>query len=261
MDDHIYKINVSGKIYEIKHKILIKIPYFLEFINSDEPICFVERSSIIFDHVLAYAIDTLHPYPSKYFYELDYYGLIYKKDIYKINMLGKIYQLKSDILMKIPYFVKCINDINNRSVGNSSIELFVDRSPLLFDHILNYTVDNSYPYPLEYYSELDFYGILYKRYNLSNSIIHTINGKFNDETYTIQNKLDNIENKFSDIIIKLDEIKFVDGSNKKICKVSDCEKYVVGEDTNYCYEHGECIRCYNDASRSNDFLCSIHQDY
>lgn len=84
--DHIYKINVSGKIYEIKHKTLIKIPYFHEFIGSNEKECFIERSAMIFDHVLAYVIYPIHPYPSKYFYELDFYGLIYERMIYKVNV-------------------------------------------------------------------------------------------------------------------------------------------------------------------------------
>ena len=38
---------------------------------------FVDRSRFIFDHVLAFVIDNLHPYPVQYFYELDYYGINY----------------------------------------------------------------------------------------------------------------------------------------------------------------------------------------
>jgi hypothetical protein len=253
-----YKINVSGKIYDVKHNTLVKIPYFLEFINSDEPTCFVERSSMLFDHVLAYAIDPLHPYPSKYFYELDFYGLIYDKTIYKINVTGKIYHIKSEILMKIPYFADRISKINT-----SSIELFVDRSPLLFDQILSYVVDDSYP--LECYKELDYYGIIYKKYNLSTSFIHDISNNLDEETYKIKNKLDNvetklenIENKFEDIITKLNEIKPTNKDNP--CQYSGCDNYINDKDNlKYCGAHNECIYCCREAFRYHDYRCVIHK--
>lgn len=249
-NNHIYKINVSGKIYEIKYKILSKIPYFTEFINSDELICFVDRSSMIFDHVLAYVIDSLHPYPPKYFYELDFYGLIYEKDIYKVNMLGKIYHLKKEILMKIPYFVKRIKDINN-----SSVEIFVDRSPLLFEHVLSYVMDDKYP--IDRYSELEFYGITYNRYKTTKTDLCIAKNSIEEQTDKIRSILSDMYDDITKIHTKLDDIKSVD--SKKLCKV--CDKYVDGEDTIYCYDHGECTRCYNDANRWNNFLCSMHQDY
>ncbi len=240
---NIYKLNVSGKLYDIKHDILIKIPYFMEYINSDvkEPVCFVQRSSNVFDHVLAYVIDRLHPYPSKYFYELDFYGLTYKKDIYKVNMLGKIYHLKTDLLMKIPYFAKRINDINN-----SSVDIFVDRSPVLFDNVLAYIMDDTYPID---YRELDFYGIKYNQYRIVSSDIHKIKNQLDDDMYTIKKEIGNI-------ITKLDEISSVE---KTFCKVSYCKKYI-DEDREYCYDHGECNRCYDHANRSDDFLCDIHKN-
>lgn len=150
--NEIYIINVIGKFYHITHKTLSKIPYFVEFIATSNKECFVERSSMIFDHVLAYVIDPFHPYPPEYFYELDFYGVSYNKEIYKVNMSGKIYYIKKDILMKIPYFVDEINKIKN-----SSVEIFVERSPLLFDHVLAYVLDNNYP--LDCYDELNYYGI------------------------------------------------------------------------------------------------------
>lgn len=239
----IYRLNVSGKLYDIKHDILIKIPYFMEYINSDvkEPVCFIQRSSKVFDHVLAYVIDRLHPYPSKYFYELDFYGLTYKKEFYKVNMLGKIYHLKTDLLMKIPYFVKRINNINN-----SSVDIVVDRSPLLFDNVLAFVMDESYP--IDCYHELNFYEIKYNRYHLVSSDIHKIKNELHDEMYTIKNEISNI-------IIKLDDIK----SQKNLCKVSHCKQYTE-DDREYCYEHGECHRCYDYANRSDDFYCSQHKN-
>ena len=257
-DEYVYKINVSGKIYEIKHKILKKIPYFLEYINeiinNDESKCFVERSSMIFDHVLAYVIDPLHPYPSKYFYELDFYGLIYTKNIYKVNVLGKIYHLKYEILMKIPYFVAIIN-----SISNSSVEIFVDRSPLLFNQVLVYVMDDNSP--IDCYDELKYYGIKYNKYRLSHSDLHIAKDSIEHEISKLSDKLNNIEEDITKIHTKLDDND--DNATKKTCKYEYCENYVKGKNDNYCYDHGECAHCYKDATRnfSNEFLCSKHQNY
>jgi len=256
-NDLVYKINVSGKIYDIKYKTLIKIPYFLEYIDDNNKglTCFVERSSMIFDHVLAYVIDHLHPYPSKYFYELDFYGLIYNKDIYKVNMLGKIYHIKRDILMKIPYFIKRINDINN-----SSVEIFVERSPLLFDQILAYLMDNNYP--LEYYSELDYYGITYNRYRLSKTDLCLAKDSIERETDKILSNLRDMYEDVTKIHTKLDEIKTGDTIEKKQCECSMCgDHFDVDENYsgNYCNNHSECRYCDSYAHRHNNYLCNMHQ--
>jgi hypothetical protein len=254
--DNIYKINVSGKIYDIKHKILKEIPYFLEFINSDESVCFVDRSSMLFDHVLAYVIDAKHPYPSKYFYELDFYGLIYEKIIYKVNVLGKIYYLKREILEKIPHFVNIIN-----KTGNSSVELFVDRPSSLFDHVLAYVMNNDYPYPSEYYQELDFYGIIYKSYKLNNSVLQDIKQNLDNETYKIKEKIDGIENKINDIETKLDEMKDSNINKENPCQYNGCDNYINSNEDNltYCNSHNECRYCCNHALRYYDYLCENHR--
>jgi hypothetical protein len=79
-----YQIDVSGKIYKISQKLLLTIPYFANMIkdigDNENKYIFVERSSLLFDHVYAYVIDKLHPYPIEYYYELDFYGIEYEKD-------------------------------------------------------------------------------------------------------------------------------------------------------------------------------------
>lgn len=60
MDDNIYKLNVSGKIFQIKHDVLMRIPYFegyFEYSKYDNDEIFVSRSSKIFKHVLNHIID------------------------------------------------------------------------------------------------------------------------------------------------------------------------------------------------------------
>ncbi len=75
------KLNVGGQMFETDYATIIKIPYFcamLETCDNTDEVIFVNRSSHIFKHVLALMIDSLHPFPSKYAYELDFYGVDYK---------------------------------------------------------------------------------------------------------------------------------------------------------------------------------------
>ncbi len=182
MED-IYKINVSGKTYDIKYKHLETIPYFHEYINechnNINNQCFVDRSPMIFDHVLAYVIDPLHPYPQKYFYELAY------------------------------------------------------------------VMDNNHP--VECSEELKYYGIIYN-YRLTKTDIHNIeNYVKNNESYLID-----IRNKLDDINTKL-----ASNENIKLCKYDGCENHTI-EYREYCYDHGECLHCYADATRDNNFYCNLH---
>jgi len=250
--ENIYKVNVSGKIYHIKHHILNKIPYFHEYIDDDrEETCFVERSSMIFDQVLAYVIDPLHPYPSKYFYELDFYGLSYEKKIYKVNVLGKIYYLKREILMKIPYFVDIINEMNN-----SSIEIFVDRSPALFEQILAYVMDNNSP--IDYSSsEFKFYGIKYN-WNYSRTDTKLIKDKV-DKIDTIEIRLNSIAENIDKINEKLDNINPNDKKGHK-CEYECCDNLIDdNDDLKYCDNHSICRCCDRDANRYDNYLCYHHQ--
>jgi hypothetical protein len=250
-NNHIYDINVSGKIYHIKHDILKEIPYFHEyineFINNKEIKCFVQRSSMIFHHVLAYKIDPLHPYPSKYFYELDFYGLSYDKPIYKVNVLGKIYYLKRDILMQIPYFVNVINKVNQY---NSSIEIYVDRSSLLFEQVVSYVMDEKYP--IDCYDELNYYGIVFNQHRLYNTELHNVKESIIGE---ILHKLNDMQHD----IVKINN-KINDNSVKKTCDYRGCVNLIdIDSDSNYCDNHNDCQVCYRDAYKSNNYLCPAHQ--
>jgi len=243
ISNHVHEINVSGKIYHIKHSILKKIPYFHEyineFINNNETKCFVQRSSHIFDHVLSLVIDHLHPYPSEYFYELDFYGITYQRLIYKVNVLGKIYHLKREILEKIPYFVNIINKVDH----NSDV-IYVDRSSLLFEQVLSYVMDKNYP--IYCYDELKYYGIIYNLCDLPQNEISKISNKLDK----IQSNIDLIDNKVNNLNRKT-----------KQCMYDDCEHLIdMTSDSNYCDNHNKCRYCYEYAYKSNNYLCQFH-DY
>jgi hypothetical protein len=256
MENNIYKINVSGKIYHIKYDILSKIPYFHEFLKLYEETCFVDRSSMIFDHVLAREIDPFYPYPSKYFYELDFYGLPYEKKIYKVNVLGKIYHLKREILMKIPYFVDIISKMNN-----SSVEIFVDRSPVLFEQILAYVMDQDSP--IDCYAELKFYGIKFKWFNVGQTDTKFIKEKLDrlvdTDLYNITENIERINERLDTTNEKLDSINPNDKKGHK-CEYECCDNLIDDNDElKYCDNHSKCRHCDRNAIRYNDYLCNYHQ--
>src|SRR5579872_6259017 len=77
-------LNVSGRLFEVTPQTIEKIPTIQNWIvdsnTTPKSPLFVERSPMVFDHVLSYVLDPLHPFPKKYFYELDFYGIEYDKD-------------------------------------------------------------------------------------------------------------------------------------------------------------------------------------
>jgi len=97
-------LNVSGQTFEVNKNVLMKIPYFHDMFDMCDNTCditcgviFVNRPSHIFKHVLALTIDPLYPYPAKYAFELDFYGICYDKNqlydkhqelINKINIIS-----------------------------------------------------------------------------------------------------------------------------------------------------------------------------
>ena len=76
------KLRVSGRIFETTLGIVKNIPYIYNMIVDTEHLedeIIINRSPKVFEHVLAYAIDSKHPVPEKYLYELDFYGIDYVK--------------------------------------------------------------------------------------------------------------------------------------------------------------------------------------
>src|SRR3982751_2780936 len=96
-------LDVGGQIFKTYRNTLIRIPYFRNMIECCEDLneIFVDRSSHIFDHVLAYVIDPKYPFPTKYGYELDFYGISYDSDkLYSSDrlMLQEISKLSESMI-------------------------------------------------------------------------------------------------------------------------------------------------------------------
>jgi hypothetical protein len=87
-------LDVGGQIFKTDHPTIIKIPYFQNMFedcgNIPQEVVFVNRPAHIFKHVLALAIDPLYPYPKKYTFELDFYGVNYES--------SQLYDVKQDII-------------------------------------------------------------------------------------------------------------------------------------------------------------------
>src|SRR5947208_3176974 len=73
--------------------------------------------------------------------------------IVMIDVGGKIFKTTRATLQKSGHFRQHIAQLN------ATTPFFVNRSPKLFEHVLNLLRDSFYIYPEEYVSELDFYDL------------------------------------------------------------------------------------------------------
>jgi hypothetical protein len=70
-----------------------------------------------------------------------------------LNVGGRLFITAKDILNKAEYFKSLLNRWNNED------EIFIDRSPHIFKHVLSLLRNSNYKYPEKYLDELEFYGI------------------------------------------------------------------------------------------------------
>lgn len=151
-------------------------------------------------------------------------------------MGGKRYEIEDNILLKIPYF-KAIIQINNNK--DNSIPIYVNRSAISFDHVLSYTMDANYPFPLEFMKELTYYEIKFdqdKLYNKNKEVLeylHYISNFVQNEQHThasISCRVYNCKNQADVGKLYCDDHKRI---NK--CIVTDyCTNGIKG---NYCSYH------------------------
>ena len=73
-------ICVSGRIFDTTREILSKIPTISNAIDVSDGSLILNRSALVFEHVLSYVQDPFYPYPAEYAYELDFLGVTYDSD-------------------------------------------------------------------------------------------------------------------------------------------------------------------------------------
>jgi len=72
-----------------------------------------------------------------------------------LNVSGKIFRVSRDIICKSQLFNGMLSDCLIDS------EIIIDRSAKLFKHVYAYLLDDQYPYPRKYHTELDYYLVEY----------------------------------------------------------------------------------------------------
>lgn len=85
-----------------------------DFPDNKSKVISINRSSLIFDHVIAYIIDDKYPYPLKYFTELDYYDINYDK--------SKLYYPHKNTYDKLELLSKNVTEVNNLLVKTYELE-------------------------------------------------------------------------------------------------------------------------------------------
>lgn len=120
----IITLNVGGIIFDTTTGTLFKATYFDSILtrwNPNTTVIFIDRSPHIFKHVLGLLRDPQYPYPSKYYFELDFYGINYDK-VDEIKLEENIIKLINEKYDKIIELLKpiCLYEECNEKSGNSS---------------------------------------------------------------------------------------------------------------------------------------------
>lgn len=171
-------------------------------------------------------------------------------ETYKVKLIGKTYEIDKKILIKIPIFRTMLEDFSD----NKSKILSINRSSLLFDHVIAYIIDDTYPYPLKYFTELDFYDVIYDKSKLydphknSNDKLELLSKNVSEinnltiKIYELENKIYSLESKLHN---NIGNICYNDIYDKK-CKILNCNN-ISGYDL-FCIEHKKIFKdkcCYN----------------
>ena len=148
-----------------------------------------------------------------------------------ISVSGKIFVIDLETITKSNLFKNIIDDI-----GIPTSTLFINRSPKLFEHVLAYLIDENYPYPLKYQSELKYFLIDFDPntlYDQSKNII------------SIKATVEYLEKKFNEHF------------NKKTCVNCNDPVAISLRCANHS-EYPECMLCYNPCASDKEY-CDEHE--
>ena len=75
----------------------------------------------------------------------------------RLNVGGTYFETSQENILAVPYFEALF-----LRWQDDDKDIFIDRSSIGFDHVLNLLRDPNYLFPRQYVAELDYYGIEYK---------------------------------------------------------------------------------------------------
>jgi hypothetical protein len=78
-----------------------------------------------------------------------------RNNIIKLSLCGVIYSCSKETLMKCEYFKNLFEEYSQ--IDFSKEELYIERSPVIFKHILSLLIDEKYPFPEKYKTELKYF--------------------------------------------------------------------------------------------------------
>jgi len=178
-------------------------------------------------------------------------------EIYEVKLIGKTYEIDKDILMKIPTIRTMLEDFSD----NKSKIIPINRSSLLFDHVIAYIIDDTYPYPLKYFNELDYYDIIYDKNKLYDPHKNS-NGKLEllskniTEIHNLSVKIYELESKIENITENIYNCAIIG----RICYYPDCS-VITGRNV-YCTQHKKLFnnKCSYKSPENNKFCINIVDD-
>jgi hypothetical protein len=146
---------------------------------------------------------------------------------YKFVIGCKPYQLPKFIIDQIPTLKNAIEN------SPSEQEYVLYRSPILFEHVLSFVIDDTYQFPMEYYTELDFYDVKYVKENLYNpfKLVNDFLVSIEDNLNLLDHKIDKINEEMSYLKIATNRIENIVNSNYHEIRIS----------TNYACGNSKCI--------------------
>uniref|UniRef100_A0A6C0C8N1 Potassium channel tetramerisation-type BTB domain-containing protein n=1 Tax=viral metagenome TaxID=1070528 RepID=A0A6C0C8N1_9ZZZZ len=151
----------------------------------------------------------------------------------RINVSGRIFNVSKETICKSQLF--------NGMLADCTIddEIVIDRSAKLFEHMYSYLLDNKYPYPKKYYSELDYYLVSYDI-----NLLYDPDSKWKNECEKLNHKISKME-----IVINLTIDSSIETKIKNLpkkCSFPMCysnRRFPYG----VCYaHHGLCCHRSND---------------
>jgi len=96
-------------------------------------------------------------------------------------------------------------------------EIIIDRSPKLFEHVYSYLLDDKYPYPKKYYSELDYYLVPYDI-----DLLYDPHKKCADKSERIEEEISKMKNIIHMALDKIVELLPTDPN--QTCRYVDCTR-------------------------------------